>query len=94
MSVDRVATSAQTAFFLSQIQHAGNALDKVQEQIASTKNASTLSVALANFTGGSDGIIYNAIALVSFIAFAPVLVLVIAIQRHLSRGLTMGAVKG
>jgi len=62
--------------------------------IASTKNAYTLSVALANFTGGSDGIIYNAIALVSFIAFAPVLVLVIAIQRHLSRGLTMGAVKG
>ena len=41
MSVDRVATSAQTAFFLSQIQHAGNALDKVQEQIASTKNANT-----------------------------------------------------
>ena len=62
--------------------------------IASTKNAYTLSVALANFTGGSDGIIYNAIALVSFIAFAPVLVLVIAIQKHLSRGLTMGAVKG
>jgi len=41
MSVDRVATSAQTAFFLSQIQNAGNALDKVQEQIASTKNANT-----------------------------------------------------
>jgi flagellar hook-associated protein 3 FlgL len=41
MSIDRVATSAQTAFFLSQIQHAGNALDKVQEQIASTKNANT-----------------------------------------------------
>lgn len=62
--------------------------------IASTKNAYTLSVALANFTGGSDGIIYNAIALVAFIAFVPVLGLVIAIQRHLSRGLTMGAVKG
>lgn len=61
--------------------------------IASTKNAYTLSVALANFTGGSDGLIYNAIALVSFIAFVPVFVLVIAIQRHLSRGLTMGAVK-
>lgn len=62
--------------------------------IASTKNAYTLSVALANFTGGSDGVIYNAIALVSFIAFVPIFILVIAIQRHLSRGLAMGAVKG
>ena len=62
--------------------------------IASTKNAYTLSVALANFTGGSDGIIYNAIALVSFLAFVPILVLVVLIQKHLSRGLTMGAVKG
>jgi len=59
--------------------------------IASTKNAYTLSVALANFTGGSDGIIYNAIAMVAFIAFVPVFLLVIAIQHHLSRGLTMGA---
>ena len=62
--------------------------------IASTKNAYTLSVALANFTGGSDGVIYNAIALTAFLAFVPVLILVLAIQRHLSRGLTMGAVKG
>lgn len=62
--------------------------------IASTENAYTMSVALANFTGGSDGIIYNAIALVSFLAFLPILILVILIQKHLSRGLTMGAVKG
>ena len=62
--------------------------------IASTPNAYTMSVALANFTGGSDGVIYNAIALVAFIAFLPVFLVVIAIQKHLSRGLTMGAVKG
>ncbi len=62
--------------------------------IASTARAYTMSVALANFTGGSDGVIYNAIALVSFLAFLPILILVIAIQKHLSRGLTMGAVKG
>ena len=62
--------------------------------IASTKNAYTLSVALANFTGGSDGIIYNAIALVAFLAFVPIMFLVVLIQKHLSRGLTMGAVKG
>jgi len=62
--------------------------------IASTPNAYTMSVALANFTGGSDGLIYNAIALVSFLAFVPVFLVVLAVQKHLSRGLTMGAVKG
>jgi multiple sugar transport system permease protein len=62
--------------------------------IIATREAYPLSVALANFSGGSDGIIYNAIALVGFLAFIPVLVLVILIQDHLSRGLTMGAVKG
>jgi len=41
MSIDRVATSAQTAYFLAQITNAGNALDKTQEQIASTKKATT-----------------------------------------------------
>jgi multiple sugar transport system permease protein len=62
--------------------------------IASTGRAFTMSVALANFTGGTDGVIYNAIALVAFLAFVPVFIVVVAIQRHLSRGLTMGAVKG
>lgn len=62
--------------------------------IAATPDAYTMSVALANFTGGSDGVIYNAIALVAFLAFLPVFLVVILIQRHLSRGLTMGAVKG
>jgi len=41
MSIDRVATAAQTAYFLNYIQNAGSALDKTQEQIASTKNADT-----------------------------------------------------
>jgi multiple sugar transport system permease protein len=62
--------------------------------IIASKQAYPLSVALANFSGGSDGIIYNAIALVGFLAFFPALALVILIQNHLSRGLTMGAVKG
>jgi multiple sugar transport system permease protein len=62
--------------------------------IIATQKAYPLSVALANFSGGSDGIIYNAIALVGFLAFFPALLLVILIQNHLSRGLTMGAVKG
>jgi multiple sugar transport system permease protein len=62
--------------------------------IIASKDAYPLSVALANFSGGSDGIIYNAIALVGFLAFFPALLLVILIQNHLSRGLTLGAVKG
>ncbi len=41
MSIDRVATSTQTALMLSQIQNAGAALDKTQQQIASGKNATT-----------------------------------------------------
>jgi flagellar hook-associated protein 3 FlgL len=41
MSIDRIATAAQTATFLNQIQNAGAALDKTQEQIASGKNATT-----------------------------------------------------
>ena len=41
MSIDRVATSSQTAYFLSQIQNAGHALDKTQERIASGKNANS-----------------------------------------------------
>ena len=41
MSIDRVSTASQTAFFLAQIQGASAALNKTQEQIASTKNATT-----------------------------------------------------
>ena len=41
MSIDRVSTGAQTAYFLSQITGAGNALDKTQASIASGKNATT-----------------------------------------------------
>jgi flagellar hook-associated protein 3 FlgL len=41
MSVDRVATAQQTAYFLSQINQAGAALDKTNAQIASAKIATT-----------------------------------------------------
>ena len=41
MTVDRISTAAQTAYFLSQIQNAGAALDKTQAQIASGDNATT-----------------------------------------------------
>jgi len=41
MTIDRISTAAQTAYFLSQIQSAGSALDKTQAQIASGDNATT-----------------------------------------------------
>ena len=41
MSIDRISTAAQTAYFLGQIQNAGVALDKTQSQIASGYNATT-----------------------------------------------------
>jgi flagellar hook-associated protein 3 FlgL len=41
MSVDRVATAQQSAYFLSQINQAGAALDKTNAQIASQKVATT-----------------------------------------------------
>jgi len=41
MTIDRISTAAQTAYFLSQIQNAGSALDKTQAQIASGDNATT-----------------------------------------------------
>lgn len=41
MSIDRISTAAQTAYFLQQIQSAGVALDKTQTQIASGVNANT-----------------------------------------------------
>src|SRR5690242_11604220 len=41
MSIDRVATNQQMQFFLAQLNQAGSALDKTQEQIASGKVATT-----------------------------------------------------
>ena len=41
MSVDRVATASQTAYFLTQIENAGSSLDTTQQQIASGYNATT-----------------------------------------------------
>ncbi|MGN8160107.1 carbohydrate ABC transporter permease [Salinisphaera sp. RV14] len=61
--------------------------------ISYTEKAQTLSVGLAMFTGGSKGIIYNDIAVVALVTFVPMFILTLLIQRHLSRGLTMGALK-
>jgi len=41
MSIDRIATAQQSAYFLAQINQAGSALDKTQQQIASGVVSST-----------------------------------------------------
>ena len=41
MSVDRVTTASQSAYFLSQIERVGSALDTTQQQIASGVNSTT-----------------------------------------------------
>src|SRR5476649_845484 len=41
MSIDRVATNQQMQYFLGQLNQAGGALDKTQQQIASGKVATT-----------------------------------------------------
>src|SRR5438067_4029055 len=41
MTIDRVSTAAQTAYFLTQIQRAGGALDQTQAQIASGRNSNS-----------------------------------------------------
>src|SRR5471032_597593 len=41
MSIDRIATAQQSAYFLSQINQASAALDKTNAQIASSKVATT-----------------------------------------------------
>ena len=41
MSIDRIATAQQSAYFLAQINQAGNALDNTQQQIASGKVSTT-----------------------------------------------------
>ena len=41
MSIDRIATAQQIAYFLSQIENAGSALNTTQQQIASGDNSTT-----------------------------------------------------
>lgn len=41
MTIERVTTASQSAYFLSQIERAGNALDTTQQQIASGVNSTT-----------------------------------------------------
>ncbi|MFT4041166.1 MAG: carbohydrate ABC transporter permease [Thermomicrobiales bacterium] len=56
-------------------------------------NAVTLPVVISGFTGGQGSNWGRACAL-SMVATVPVFILVLLLQRHLVRGLTLGAVRG
>lgn len=56
-------------------------------------NVRTLPVALANLVGGHE-IQWGQIGALTVLAIVPVIVLALALQRYVVRGLTFGAVKG
>lgn len=57
------------------------------------KSVQTLPVAIPKLIT-SQGVRWGEVAVVAVIALAPVLAVVVLLQRHIVRGLTMGAVKG
>lgn len=61
--------------------------------LLSGNNAQTSTVAILRFIG-SDSVRYGQLAAAATITALPVVLLALAIQRHLVRGLSFGAVKG
>jgi multiple sugar transport system permease protein len=53
----------------------------------------TVPVALANLIGGHE-IVWGQIGALAILAIVPTVVLALALQRYVVRGLTFGAVKG
>jgi multiple sugar transport system permease protein len=62
--------------------------------VLSRTNAITLPVALAGIITGFQGNQYGEAAALTMVSLIPALILGILIQRHLVRGLTLGAVQG
>jgi multiple sugar transport system permease protein len=63
-------------------------------QVLSRTHAITLPVALAGIITGFQGNQYGEASALTMVSLIPALILGILIQRHLVRGLTLGAVKG
>ncbi len=63
-------------------------------QVLSRTHAITLPVALAGIITGFQGNQYGEASALTMVSLVPALMLGILIQRHLVRGLTLGAVKG
>jgi len=62
--------------------------------VLTTKNAVTLPVVLAGYIGLFQGNLWGETAAMTLISLIPALLLGIFLQRHLVRGLTVGAVQG
>jgi multiple sugar transport system permease protein len=56
------------------------------------KSAKTLPVGVAEFTG-DIGILWQEITVYGFVALIPLIIFILFVQKHLVRGLTMGALK-
>jgi multiple sugar transport system permease protein len=57
-------------------------------------NTVTLPVALAGMVSSFQGNLYGAASALTVVSLAPALILGVLVQRHLVRGLTLGAVRG
>jgi multiple sugar transport system permease protein len=62
--------------------------------VLTSNNAVTLPVVLAGYVGLFQGNLWGETAAMTLISLIPALILGILLQRHLVRGLTMGAVQG
>jgi multiple sugar transport system permease protein len=63
-------------------------------QVLARDNAITLPVALAGIITGFQGNQYGEASALTMVSLVPALFLGILVQRHLVRGLTLGAVQG
>jgi multiple sugar transport system permease protein len=63
-------------------------------QVLAHTNAITLPVALANIVSGFQGNQYGEASALAMVSLIPALILGALVQRHLVRGLTLGAVTG
>ena len=60
----------------------------------STSNAQTLPILVAGMNGGEKGILWWTMAVVIIIMIIPVIAMALLLQRFISKGILLGAVKG
>ena len=60
----------------------------------STSNAQTLPILVAGMNGGEKGILWWTMAVVIIIMIIPVILMALLLQRFISKGILLGAVKG
>jgi len=58
------------------------------------KSAQTLPIFITGFISGDRPIAWNVMAAANTLTILPVIVLTLAVEKHLVKGLTMGAIKG